>query len=266
MDIYGLKTLLRELVGDMEKTVPYACALAMETLGERVVVMTRESRVEPLDPSRGVVLTVFTGREFLEYSTGELTREALARAAKELVKTAELSGIGGDTVVDPGERLEKDFIVEERVPNESVPLGDKVARCSEYRERLQGMDRRIVNAVSYYAYTQNRELFVNRSKKLFQDIRRGQAVIQAVMREGDDNAQLHEGDSRQGGYENSVIPDEKFGRLIGDCGRILGAPRLVPGMYDCIFSPEFAGITAHECFGHGTETDIFFKTLSPPPP
>src|SRR3990172_12262183 len=111
MDIYGLKTLLRELVVDMEKTVPYACALAMETLGERVVVMTRESRVEPLDPSRGVVLTAFTGMEFLEYSTGELTPEALARAARELVKTAELSGIGGGTVVDPGERLGKELFL-----------------------------------------------------------------------------------------------------------------------------------------------------------
>ena len=55
------------------------------------------------------------------------------------------------------------------------------------------MDKRIVNAVSYYAYVRNRELYVNRDKTLYQDIRRAQAVIQAVMREGDDNAQLHAG-------------------------------------------------------------------------
>lgn len=263
MDIRELKTLLKELVISMEKTVPYASALAMETLGERVVVQSRESRVEPLDPSRGVVFTVFTGGHFIEYSTGDMTRDSLSKAAKELVKMAELAGMtSSGPVIDPGAPLEKDFTVAEKIPDATVGLADKVARVASYRERLQSMDKRIVNAISYYAFVQNRELYVNRTRTLYQDIRRGQAVIQAVMREGDDTAQLHEGDSRQGGYENSVIPDEKFEKLVHDCGRILGAPRLKPGYYDCIFSPEFAGITAHECFGHGTETDMFLKGRS----
>lgn len=262
MDIYGLKDMLKALVADMEKTVPYASALAMETLGERVVVMTKESRVEPVDPSKGVAFTVFTGSRFMEYSTGDLSHDSLSRAAKELVKMAEFAGIGDGLKIDPGPAIEKDFAVVEKIPNDSVPLSDKVARCAEYRERLQGMDGRIVNAVAMYAFVRNRELYVNRNKTIFQDLKRGQAVIQAVMREGDDNAQLHEGDSHQGGYENAEMPDEKFEALARDCGRILGAPRLKPGHYDCIFSPEFAGITAHECFGHGTETDMFLKGRS----
>jgi TldD protein len=262
MDIYNLKGLLKNLVGEMEKTVPYASALAMETLGERVVVMTRESRVEPLDPSKGVVFTVFTGSKFLEYSTGDLSADSLARAAKSLVKMAEFEGIGGGLSVDPGEALEKDFVVEEVIPNASVSLADKVNRCTVFRDRLQAMDKRIVNAVSMYAFTRSRELYVNRNKTMFQDLKRGQAIIQAVMREGDDTAQLHEGNSNQGGYENSTIAAEKFTNLVHDCGRILGAPRLSPGYYDCIMSPEFAGITAHECFGHGTETDMFLKGRS----
>jgi len=259
MDIYNLKPILKELVAGMEKTVPYASALAMETLGERVLVMTKESRVEPLDPSKGVVFTVFTGRHFLEYSTGDMTPDSLHRAAKELVKMAELSGIGGSTTIDPGTPLEKDFVVDEVIPNDSVPLSDKVNRCTVFRDKLQGMDKRIVNAVSMYAFTRNRELYVNRNKTIFQDLKRGQAIIQAVMRDGDDNVQLHDGDSHQGGYENSVIPAERFEALARDCGRIIGAPRLKPGFYDCIFSPEFSGITAHEAFGHGTESDMFLK-------
>ena len=259
MDIYTLKPLLKELVSDMEKKVPYACALAMETLGERVVVMTKESHVEPLDPSKGVVLTVFTGEQFIEYATGDLSRDSLLRASKELVRMAELAGIKGSVTIDPGEKLEKDWDVPEVIPNGSVSLTDKVNRCSVYREKLQDMDKRIVNAASVYAYTRNRELYVNRNKALFQDLKRGQAIVQALMRDGDDNAQLHAGDSHQGGYENSTIPAGKFEELVRDCGRILGAPRLTPGFYDCIFSPEFAGITAHEAFGHGTEADMFLK-------
>ncbi|MBI5189777.1 MAG: TldD/PmbA family protein [Nitrospirae bacterium] len=259
MNIYTLKSTLKEIVSGMEKKVPYACALAMETIGERVVVMTKESRVEPLDPSRGVVFTAFTGRHFLEYSTGDLTPDSLRKAAKELVRLAELSGIDGDVTIDPGPAIERDFEVPEVIPNESISLSDKVNRCSVYREKLQGMDSRIVNAAAIYAHTRNRELYVNRNKALFQDLKRGQAVIQAVMRDGDDNAQLHAGDSKQGGYENSTIPAAKFAELVHDCGRILNAPRLAPGYYDCIFSPEFAGITAHEAFGHGTESDMFLK-------
>ena len=82
--------------------MPYACALAMETLGERVVVMTKESRVEPLDPSRGAVLTVFTGSAFLEHSTSDLTPDGLKKAARELTKAAEFAGIGGDIQDRPG--------------------------------------------------------------------------------------------------------------------------------------------------------------------
>jgi len=259
MDIYNLKGTLKELVARMEKTVPYASALAMETLGERVVVMTKESRVEPLDPSTGVVFTAFTGRQFLEYATGDLTEDSLSRAARELVRMAESAGLGGDTTISPGEPAEQDFTVVEAIPNDSVPLQDKINRCKVFMEKLQGMDSRIVNAVSMYAFTRNRELYVNRDKTLFQDLKRGQAVIQAVMRDGDENVQLHEGDSHQGGYENSTIPASKFEGLVADCRRMLGAPRLVPGYYDCIFSPEFAGITAHEAFGHGTESDMFLK-------
>lgn len=262
MDIYELKPVLKELVRTMEQTVPYACALAMENAGERVVVMTRESRVEPLDPSRGVVFTVHTGRHFLEHATGDLTPDGLARAAKELVKLAGFSGIGGDVLIDPGETVDHDYAVREVIPNSSVPLADKVNRCTVYRDQLAGMDPRIVNAVAMYAHVTSRELYVNRNKTMFQDIRRGQAIIQAVMKDGDDTVQLHDGDSHQGGYENSTIPAAKFDRLVGDCGRITGAPRLKPGLYDCVFSPEFAGITAHECFGHGTETDMFLKGRS----
>ena len=59
---------------------------------------------------------------------------------------------------------------------------------------------------------------------------------------------------------NSGAEDRE--RLIRDAGRILGAPRLTPGRYDCIFSPEFAGIFAHEAFGHGTEADMFLQRRS----
>ena len=45
-------------------------------------------------------------------------------------------------------------------------------------------------------------------------------------------------------------------------GAFWGHRGLTPGKYDCIFSPEFAGIFAHEAFGHGTEADLFLQRRS----
>jgi len=263
MKIKDLKPTLKDIVSDMEKTVPYASALAMETEGERVVAMTRESRIEPVDPSRGVVFTVFTGEHFIERATGDLSADGLARCAKELVKQADMAGIrDAGVAIDPGEHIEEDFRVKEQIPNGSVDVDTKMNRCRVYRDKLHEMDKRVVQAVGLYAHVTSRELYVNRNKVMYQDIRRGQAVVQAVMVEGEDTVQLHEGDGHHGGYENSTIKAERFEHLVEDCRKILGAPRLKPGLYDCVFSPEFTGITAHECFGHGTETDMFLKGRS----
>ena len=41
--------------------------------------------------------------------------------------------------------------------------------------------------------------------------------------------------------------------------RLLDAAKVDPGYYDCICSPELAGLIAHEAFGHGVEADMFLK-------
>ncbi|MDO9462595.1 MAG: hypothetical protein Q7J61_02185, partial [Deltaproteobacteria bacterium] len=87
--IKTLKFLLADLVFDMEKNVPYASALAMETEGEKVTVETHEQKAESLPPHRGVVFTVFTGRHFMEAATNDLRPEMLKKTAQDLVKKAE---------------------------------------------------------------------------------------------------------------------------------------------------------------------------------
>ncbi len=64
--IKNIGPMLMNLVQEMEKTVPYAAAWAQDTLGERLLVDSREARAEALERQQGVVLTVFTGRSFLD--------------------------------------------------------------------------------------------------------------------------------------------------------------------------------------------------------
>lgn len=259
MDIYELKPLLAELVGEMERMVPYAAALATENTGERITVSTREQRAESVDPSIGVVFTVFNGRNFAEAATSDLSKENLRRTAVRLAEDA--AGDRADTGVkiEPGDPLIKDFFVASKINNTAIPLSEKVAKCLAHKDRLHAIDNRVVNAVGHYSWVRLRELFVNRNKQLFQDITRSQAVVQVVMAEEGKTASLHDGHCYQGGYEHSNMEDGVLEDMVADCSRILHVGRLAPGQYDCIFSPEFSGIFAHEAFGHGTETDMFLK-------
>lgn len=257
--IKTLKFLLADLVFEMEKKAPYASALALETEGEKVTVETNEQRAEPLPPQRGVVFTLFTGRHFMEAATNDLRPEALKKTAQDLTRNAEDLIRHDGPIVSPGEKIEKEFYVQRQIKNEDIPLAQKIDLARTYKDRLESCDKRVISALYQYLFVRTRELFVNRHKKLYQDLKRTQAVAFIVMRDGERAAKLHSGHAYQGGYEHAALSEEKLHRLVADGARILYADRLQPGYYDCIFSPAFAGMFAHEAFGHGMETDMFLK-------
>ncbi len=262
-----LVPLLQQLVEELEKTVPYAAAWAQDTSGERLWLDSREAHAEALERQRGVVLTVYTGRTFLEFAVNGIGTAdfcpRLSAGAETLVKTALAEGILSEGPhIDPGAALEQTFTVPVQIPPAAVPLAEKMARLQEVRDDLQRREPRAVNIVAAYTHVRVAELFVNRRRCLAQELPRTQLVAQVVAREGDHSARLHTGHCYQGGFEHAHLPEPQRERLLRDLGRILGAPRLPPGTYDCIFSPDFAGIFAHEAFGHGTEADLFLQRRS----
>ncbi|MDD3582222.1 MAG: metallopeptidase TldD-related protein, partial [Desulfobacca sp.] len=267
MILKDLRPLLANLVAEMEKTVPYAAALAQETEGERLYVDSREARAEALDRQQGVVLTVFTGRSFLEYALSGLSApdfcSRLSQGAQALVRAAVDEGlVEPGLIIDPGTSLTRDFAVFPVVEPAEVSLPDKMADLVNLRDQLQSGDPQVVNATAVYSQMVSRELFVNRARRLYQELPRVQIVAQIVLRQDQRTARLHTGHCYQGGYEHARLAPEKIARLREDARRILNAPRLTPGTYDCLFSPDFAGIFAHEAFGHGTEADLFLQHRS----
>jgi len=260
LDTLYFKSLAKDVIYELEGLFPYASLLAMETLGERLSVQTRQQQAELLDPVRGIVLSVFNGRYFLEAATSNLSEEGLKDISGKLKELGKNQGVFYDGLpIDPGPKIEKDFFVACKKDPESIPLKEKIEACRAIKDRLHQKDSRIVQATCQYAHVRSRELFVNRNKVLFQDLRRTQMAALVVMREEDHSVNLHAGQALQGGYEQAIIPEDKLEKLIENCRKLLTAPRLTPGTYDCIFSPEFAGIFAHEAFGHGMETDMFLK-------
>ncbi|MBW1917377.1 MAG: TldD/PmbA family protein [Deltaproteobacteria bacterium] len=265
--IKDLQPLLASLVAEMEKTVSYAAALAQHTEGECLWMDSREARAEALDRQQGVVLTVFTGRSFLEYALSGLADPdfcpRLSQGAQTLVNVALQEGlVETGLTIDPGTPLTKDFAVFPILDPAEIPLKDKMADLTKLRDQLISGDPSVVNATAAYLQVTTRELFVNRARSLYQELPRVQMVAQIVLRQDDRTARLHTGHCYQGGYEHARLAPEKITRLQQDARRILMAPRLAPGTYDCIFSPDFAGIFAHEAFGHGTEADLFLQHRS----
>lgn len=259
-----IRPMLASLVQEMEKTVPYAAAWAQDTLGERLLVESREARAEALERKLGVVLTVFTGRSFLEYALNGVNApdfcQRLAAGAKELINAAIAEGIVDLGLnIDPGPPLTQDFAAPAQIPPDRVPLPEKMAALQELRTDLQARDARVVNATAFYAHVNSREVFINRQRNLSQELPRTQVVAQVVLRDGDRTTRLHSGHCYLGGFEHAHFGEAARERLIRDAGRILNAPRLTPGTYDCILSPDFAGIFAHEAFGHGAEADMFLQ-------
>jgi TldD protein len=267
ISIKEIEPLLANMVRELEKTVPYAAAWAQDTLGERLMMDSREARAEALERQQGAVVTVFTGRSFLEYAINGVTTEGfcdrLTAGGKKLVDAALTEGIVDIGLsIDPGSTITEEFVTTAEIPATQIRLKEKMALLKELRDDLQARDPRVVNATALYAQVNSFELFVNRNRSLYQDLPRTQVVAQVVLREGDRSARLHGGHCYLGGFEHARFEAADRDRLIRDAGRIIGAPRLTPGRYECIFSPDFAGIFAHEAFGHGTEADMFLQRRS----
>jgi len=260
MDLQPLNPLLKECVARLEAVVPYASALCTRRSGLSVRATGKQTTVEPMDPMVGCVLSAFTGSTFLEVATNDLTAAGLRAATATLLERATAAGVDANGPrIDAGEPGDRQFTTAEVVPAGGVPLQEKVGRAQELRDKASRRDTRVVHAVARIADVQAQELFVNRARSLFQDLRRAEAVVFVVVSGGGDQAELYGGRGRAGGFEHCALPDGLLDEVVTDAARILGAPRLESGLHECVFAPDFSGLFAHEAFGHGTEADMFVK-------
>jgi len=251
---------LSDCVFDLERDVPYAAALAMQREGERMVLQNRRQTVEDTAAVRGVVFTAFTGRLFLEAAVNDLKPASLKQAVQVLRREARKTGIRYDgPKIEPGPARKESFYVRALTPPEELPLQEKIGELKERHARLRGMDARTADAVIQYGHVREREFFVNRRVQLYQRLCRTQIVAAVFLSDKTRSVSLHTGHCYQGGWEHASLSEEETAGLVEDAGRMMEADRLSPGVYDVAFSPEFAGIFAHEAFGHGMEADMFLK-------
>ncbi len=232
MDIALLAPLLQDTVARLEMQLPYASALVTRATGTTVRVTPKSTAVEPREPMLGAVLSAFTGQAFVEVSTNDLSRAGLEGATAALLERAQRAGVDpAGPRVDPGPPLVKRFEQAEQIPAAGVPLAEKVARAREIHGALHARTRELVHSVVRVGDVQSEELFINRTRHLYQRLARAEAVAFLVMARDGAQAEVHGGRGRAGGFEHCQLEGELLDELVRDGSRIIGAPRLDGGTY-----------------------------------
>ncbi len=254
-----LVPLLAAAVARVEAVAPYASAYARRNSGTLVRIDSASTTCQPVAPDAGLTLSAWTGERFLEESTDQLDAGGIAAAGERLLAAVTRAGIvRGGVQLDPGELLVRNFAQAQVRDSRLVPAADKIAHARALRAVLAGDLLQEATAVVGDVHAEI--VFVNRTRRLTQQLHRVRQIVLGLWAKDDAQVQLHGGFEHLGGWEQQTLDAPYLAELKRDGPRLVGAPRLPdPGEHTCVFSGEFAGIFAHEAFGHGTEQDMFLK-------
>lgn len=252
-----LRSLLRGLVSEMERKVPYASAFVISSRRLSIESSLRQERISETGPKEGAVFTIWNGEHFEERATADLTPDGLARAARTLAADANIRRSGLNVPVEA--KMDLFYRTPCQQNPAAIALEEKLALCRRVRDRAKALHANVIEASGYYGEEQTESIFVSRARDFVQEIvsvrhgvRCGAADGGVVRADGESNGGT-------GGFELATISDQQWDELAQRIPGLLRATPVEPGTYDVVVSPAAAGLIAHEAFGHGVETDMFLK-------
>ncbi len=213
---------------------------------------------EPMLHSRGVVITIMQNGLLFEASTSLSSMKDLSRLIHGMSnRLSDYQQSQEKFELRQEEPLERNFKGKQGA---DIPLEEKILIAQRSVKQIKAMDSSVVMSQACYKHTFSEEFYVSKKKVMSQQISRFEAIFAAILKDSKNNsAQIYDGYGYQGGWERAEPSKSLLQKMIVDGKKILGAPRLKPDFYECIFSPAMAGILAHEAFGHGTEADTMLK-------
>ena len=253
---------LRDVVAEMERSVPYAAALMRSSDGLRVDLRDGGQTANRLDPVTGVVLTASNGHALEETATDRTDPDGIRAAAVELVariRSSSTNGTGPALDIVPEAPKDADYATPMEVDPASLSLREKLARYEAIRRRLRESDRRAVQASAGYGETLQRTVFVNRVGMATQQVRRTTLALILFVSDGQQQRYDYFGRGGTGGLEVVDVPESDLAEMAETAVGLLTARPVPAGVYDIVADPSVTGTIAHEAFGHGVETDMFLK-------
>ena len=253
---------LREIVSEMERSVPYAAALMRSSEGLRVDLRDGGQTANRLDPMAGVVLTASNGHALEETATDQTDPDAVRAAASELVariRAAATNGAGPALEIVPEAPAEADYATPMRIDPASLTLAEKLARYEALRTQLRASDPRAVQASAGYGETLQQTVFVNRVGMVTQQVRRTTLALVLFVSDRQQQRYDYVGRGGTGGLEVVEVPPADLAEMAEVAVGLLTARPVPAGVHDIVADPSVTGTIAHEAFGHGVETDMFLK-------
>lgn len=254
--IEQIKDDLASSVEKLETKFPFAQALFTEQDGITMYVSGKDTGIVSQPPRRGAVLSVWTGSSYAELATSNVSRDSLASLVSRLLDRIPVSG---NELLDPGDKWAGDFFSQCKEDPRRVDNSQKLNRLSAMHTKLKGMSPKIVTATVRYAERVDRRVYINRNKRLFQELVNSVCIPAAIVSDGKSSKVYHSGNGIQGGLEIVTASEAELADTVATAEKLLTAKPVPPGVYDVVGGPALAGVIAHEAFGHGVESDMFLK-------
>ncbi|HYO67445.1 MAG TPA: TldD/PmbA family protein [Archangium sp.] len=254
----------RASIRELEARFPHlrASVLVQECDGLTIDKEAAEERIVAGAPfpaeftGSSFVLSVTNGSTVVEWASDDLG--LLERGFEEL--RPELESLPATGMPLEGEPCSADFAVDVQEPLHEVPLQRKLERLRADFERAGQLAPQAQRVVTAYRETQVVELFVSSNRRMRQQLSRvTRAVYILVPGVGGRLVQARAGRDVQGGFEQAAIHPYTWRQLEQALEQVPRAEPLTPGEYDVIVDGEWAGLIAHEAFGHGSEADMLEK-------
>lgn len=260
--LVGQKSRLSALINALSPRFDYVSVLGTDDRGVSYAATPGETRTgEPIWVQRGFVFRAQRKGVVVEYATA-LPPEGTTGAAAEAVG-AKLEALFGDEgaiafPTIPDEALVAEFrgsVAEDPFAADPESI---LARLTALREKLTDGEV-VVMAHARYDGVDLSRLFISPRRELFQSFAWSQAYLFGVARRGQTSKMSYRSASGRKGLELLTELEGKLPALREELGAILDAVKIEPGEYEVVLDPDMSGTLAHEAFGHGVETDMFFK-------
>ncbi|MDP2791003.1 MAG: TldD/PmbA family protein [Rectinemataceae bacterium] len=261
----GQKSALEQLVTRLAGRFDYISVLGTDDRGISYAATPGETRSsEPMWVQRGFVFRAQKSGKVAEFALPLLetsTPSALTATADTITAALESLLDSPDAISYPP-IPDEPLIADYRGSIEEDPfVADPeaiLARLGSLRERLTD-GKVVVMAHSRYECVDLSRIFISPHRSLFQSFAWSQAYLFGVARKGQVSKMSYRPVSGRKGLELLSTLETKLPELAAELASLLDAIRVEPGEYEVILDPDMAGTLAHEAFGHGVETDMFFK-------
>lgn len=212
------------------------------------------------DSDCGVKLRVWDGEKFLESASTSLDESELLKLSSNLLDRYNRNEVLNkkNLKVDL-EVLNKIFKTKSDLDINSLSLEEKTNKLIKLKDQIKKIDSDIVNTRVILIEEIEDHTFVNKYKKLSQNIKIVKLVLAAFVNCEDGSNRMAyscitDNDLKVFDSINKELP--KFEKEIHSLKK---AKKLDGGKYQVLLSPHITGLLAHESFGHGMEADTMMK-------